>query len=168
MSYSTAVVGASHLRCWPQASDIPDKSALEVNDSLKDQQDYKTLLDCLVVCSFSYAIDKGFQFVERQRILSALWEREVLEEELMEIAQRIWITKRLFNINQYEDEKPIDYDVLPKRFMNEPLPSGRAKGSKAFISEEDYKESLQLLYKKRGLDEYGTPKIAELERLGIE
>ena len=71
-------------------------------------------------------------------------------------------------INQYEDEKPIDYDVLPKRFMNEPLPSGRAKGSKAFISEDDYNQSLQLLYKKRGLDEYGTPKISEIERLGIE
>jgi aldehyde:ferredoxin oxidoreductase len=114
LSYSTAAVGASHMRGWPQTSDIPDKSALEVIDSLKDQQDYKTLLDCLVVCSFSYSIDKGFSFADRQNILSALWDREVSEEELMEIAQRIWITKRLFNINQYEDEKPIDYDVLPK------------------------------------------------------
>ncbi|MHA1419561.1 MAG: aldehyde ferredoxin oxidoreductase family protein [Candidatus Heimdallarchaeaceae archaeon] len=168
LSYSTAAVGASHMRGWPQTSDIPDKSALGVIDSLKDQQDYKTLLDCLVVCSFSYAIDEGFKFVERQRILSALWDREVSEEELMEIAQRIWITKRLFNINQYEDEKPIDYDVLPKRFMNEPLPSGRAKGSKAFISEEDYKKSLQLLYEKRGLDKYGIPRDEELKRLGID
>ena len=74
----------------------------------------------------------------------------------MEIAQRVWITKRLFNIKQYEDEKPIDYDVLPKRFMNEPLPSGRAKGSKAFISEEDYSKSLQLLHEKRGFDENGV------------
>jgi aldehyde:ferredoxin oxidoreductase len=54
--------------------------------------------------------------------------------------------------------KPIDFDILPKRFMNEPLPSGRAKGSKAFISEEDYNKSLQLLYEKRGLDEFGVPR----------
>ncbi|MHA1552420.1 MAG: aldehyde ferredoxin oxidoreductase family protein [Candidatus Heimdallarchaeaceae archaeon] len=168
LSYSTAAVGASHLRGWPATSDIPDKSALEIIDSLKDQQDYKTLLDCLVVCSFSYSIDKGFRFVERQKIMSALWDREVSEKELMEIAQRIWITKRLFNISQYEDEKPIDYDVLPKRFMNEPLPSGRAKGSKAFISEEDYKKSLQLLYEKRGLDEFGIPTEEEIKRLNIE
>jgi aldehyde:ferredoxin oxidoreductase len=39
--------------------------------------------------------------------------------------------------------------------------------SKAFISEEDYKKSLQLLYEKRGLDEYGVPKEEEVERLGI-
>ncbi|MBY9001230.1 MAG: aldehyde ferredoxin oxidoreductase family protein [Candidatus Heimdallarchaeota archaeon] len=167
LSYSTAAVGASHLRGWPQTQDIPDKSAVEVIDSLKEQQDYKTLLDCLVVCSFSYSIDKGFSFADRQNILSALWDREVSDEELMEIAQRIWITKRLFNISQYQDEKPIDYDVLPKRFMNEPLPSGRAKGSKAFISEDDYNKSLQLLYRKRGLDEFGVPEAEEIKKLGI-
>lgn len=64
--------------------------------------------------------------------------------------------------------KPIDFDILPKRFMNESLPSGRSKGSKAFISEEDYKKPLQLLYEKRGLDEYGIPREEELKRLGID
>ncbi len=167
LSYSTAAVGASHLRGWPQTSEIPDKSAVDVIDSLIEQQDYKSLIDCLVVCTFSYVIEGGFTFKDRQKILSALWDRKVSRDEMMEIAQRIWITKRLFNINQYEDEKPIDYDVLPKRFMNEPLPSGRAEGSKAFISEEDYKKSLQLLYKKRGLDEFGIPTKEEIERLEI-
>ena len=52
--------------------------------------------------------------------------------------------------------------------MNEPLPSGRAEGSKAFISDEDYKESLQLLYKKRGLNEFGIPTKATITKLGIE
>ncbi|MCG3221233.1 MAG: aldehyde ferredoxin oxidoreductase C-terminal domain-containing protein, partial [Candidatus Heimdallarchaeota archaeon] len=168
MSYATAAVGASHLRGWPQTSEIPDKSAVDVMNSLIEQQDYKSLLDCLVVCTFSYVIEGGFTFEDKQNILSALWDRDVSREEMMEIAQRIWITKRLFNINQYEDEKPIDYDILPKRFMNEPLPSGRAKGSKAFISEEDYNKSLQLLYKKRGLDQSGIPTKGEIDRLEIE
>ncbi len=168
LSYSTASVGASHLRGWPATSEVPDKSARKIVDSLIEQQDYKTLLDCLVVCSFSYAIDEGFRFVDRQRIMSALWDRDIKKKELMEIAQRIWITMRLFNVKRYTDKKPIDFDVLPNRFMNEPLPSGRAKGSKAFISEEDYKKSLQLLYKKRGLDEFGIPKKEEIKRLGIE
>jgi len=51
--------------------------------------------------------------------------------------------------------------------MNEPLPSRRAKGSKAFINEEDYNKSLQFLYEKRGLDECGVPKQEELKKLGI-
>jgi len=168
LSYSTAAVGASHLRGWPQTSEVPDKSALDVIDSLIEQQDYKSLIDCLVVCTFSYAIEGGFTFDDRQKILSALWDRDVSREEMMEIAQRIWITKRLFNINQYEGKKPIEFDVLPKRFMQEPLPSGRAEGSKAFISEEDYNESLQSLYKKRGLDEFGVPTKDEIDKLNIE
>ena len=97
-----------------------------------------------------------------------MWDRDVPKEEMMEIAQRIWITKRLFNINQFDNYKPIEYDVLPPRFMNEPLPSGRAEGSKAFDTEEDFKKSLQLVYKKRGLDEHGIPTKKEIENLGIE
>ena len=169
LSYATAAVGASHLRGWPATSEVPkDKSALDVVDSLMEQQDYKSLLDCLVVCTFSYAIKEGFSFEDRQNILSAMWDRKVSKEEMMEIAQRIWITKRLFNINQFDDYKPIEYDVLPHRFMNEPLPSGRAEGSKAFDNEEDFKKSLQLLYKKRGLDEVGIPKKDEIKRLKID
>ncbi len=169
LSYATAAVGASHLRGWPATSEVPkDKSAIDVVDSLIEQQDFKTLTDCLVVCSFSYAIKGGFTFDDRQNVLSALWDRDVPKDEMMEIAQRIWITKRLFNINQHDNYRPIDYDVLPNRLMNEPLPSGRAEGSKAFDSEEDFKKSLQLVYKKRGLDEIGIPKKEEIEKLGIE
>ncbi len=167
LSYATAAVGASHLRGWPATAEVPDKSALDVIDSLIEQQDYKSLIDCLVVCTFSYVIDGGFSFEDRQKILSALWDRDVSKEEMMEIAQRIWITKRLFNINQFDNYKPIDYDVLPNRFMNEPLPSGRAEGSKAFVSEEDFEKSLQLLYEKRGLDEYGVPTEQEIDKLDI-
>ena len=85
----------------------------------------------------------------------------------MEIAQRIRVTKRLFNINQHDNYRLINYDVLPHRLMNEPLPSGRAEGSKTFDNEEDFKKSLQLLYKKRGLDEIGIPKKEEIEKLEI-
>ena len=168
LSYSTAAVGASHLRGWPSTSEIPDKSALDVMDSLMEQQDYKSLLDCLIVCTFSYSVEGGFTFDDRQKILSALWDRDVSRDEMMEIAQRIWITKRLFNINQYEDKKPIEFDVLPKRFMTEPLPSGRAEGSKAFINQEDYDNCLQYLYKKRGLDQSGIPTQEEIDRLEID
>ncbi len=168
LSYSTSSVGASHLRGWPQTSEVPDKSAVSVIDSLVDEQDYKTLLDCLIVCSFSYAIDGGFQYIERQRIMEALWDRDVPKEEMMEIAQRVWITMRMFNVKRYGDKKPIEYDQLPKRLMQEPLPSGRAEGSKAFIDENDYNKCLQLVYQKRGLDEYGVPKEEKLRKLGIE
>lgn len=168
LSYATAAVGASHLRGWPNTSDIPDKSALDVIDSLIEQQDYKTLSDCLVICMFAYSMESGLRFEDRQSIISALWDREVSRDEMMEIAHRIWIIKRLFNIEQHTDYKPIDFDVLPDRFMNEPLPSGRAEGCKAFFTEEDFQKSLQTLYEKRGLDRYGVPTKKVIKNLGIE
>ena len=168
LSYSTSSVGASHLRGWPQTSEIPDKSAVDVIDSLIEQQDYKTLLDCLIVCNFAYAIDEGLTFEDRIRIMEALWDRKVTKEEMHEIAQRIWITMRMFNVKRYGNKKPIEFDQLPKRLMQEPLPSGRAEGSKAFIDEDDYTKCLQLVYEKRGLDEFGVPKKEELERLDIK
>ena len=167
LSYATAAVGASHLRGWPNTSDIPDKSALDVIDSLIEQQDYKTLSDCLVICMFAYSMESGLKFEDRQNILSALWNREVSREEMMDIAHRIWIVKRLFNVKQHDDYKPIDFDVLPYRFMNEPLPSGRAEGCKAFITEEDFKKSLQYFYSKRGLNQVGIPKNEIIEKVGI-
>jgi len=167
LSYSTSSVGASHLRGWPQTSEIPDKSAVDVIDSLIEQQDYKTLLDCLIVCNFAYAIDEGLKFEDRISIMEALWDREVSKEEMHEIAHRIWVTMRMFNVKRYGDKKPIEFDQLPKRFMTEPLPSGRAEGSKAFIDEDDYNKCLQLLYQKRGLDITGVPRNDELDRLEI-
>ncbi|TFG09256.1 hypothetical protein EU534_02340, partial [Candidatus Heimdallarchaeota archaeon] len=168
LSYSTSSVGASHLRGWPATSEIPDKSAVSVIDSLIEQQDYKTMLDCLVVCSFSYAIDEGFRYIDRQRVMEVLWNREVSKEEMHEIAHRVWITMRMFNVKRYENKKPIEFDQLPKRFMTEPLPSGRAEGSKAFVDEDDYNKCLQLLYQKRGLDANGIPRKDELAKLGID
>ena len=109
MGYSTSSVDASHLRGWPVTSEVPDKSAFDVMDSLIEQQDYKTLLDCLVVCWISYTMDEGFPYIERQRIMEALWDRDVPKEEMMEIAQRIWITMRMFNIKRYGDKKPIEF-----------------------------------------------------------
>ena len=76
--------------------------------------------------------------------------------------------KRMFNIREFGDKKPIEFDTLPKRFMKEPLPSGRAKGRTAFIDEEDFINSMQALYAKRGLDREGYPTKEEIERLGIK
>jgi len=167
LSYATAAVGASHLRGWPATSDIPDKSATEVLDSLIEEQDLKTIKDCLSICHFTHSIKPALNFEDCINIVSAVWNREVTEEELTSIARRVWILKRMFNIREFGDKDPIDFDNLPKRFMKEPLPSGRAEGKTAFIDEEDFIKSRSSLYQKRGLDEKGYPTKKELEKLGL-
>ncbi len=168
LSYATAAVGASHLRGWPSTSEIPDKSALKIIDSLVEQQDLKTIKDCLTICHFTHSIKPALGFDDCVDIVSAVWSKEVTAEELTDIARRVWIMKRMFNIREFGDKKPIEFDTLPKRFMKEPLPSGRAKGRTAFIDEEDFINSMQALYAKRGLDREGYPTKEEIERLGIK
>jgi aldehyde:ferredoxin oxidoreductase len=167
LSYATAAVGASHLRGWPSTSNIPDRSAVDVIDSLIEQQDLKTIKDCLTICHFTHSIKPALNFKDCVNIISAMWDREVTEDELINIARRVWIMKRMFNIREFGDKKPVDFDTLPKRFMEEPLPTGRAEGKTAFVDEEDFVKSRNILYEKRGLDKYGVPTEEELEKLGI-
>ncbi|NPD90129.1 MAG: aldehyde ferredoxin oxidoreductase family protein [Asgard group archaeon] len=167
LSYATAAVGASHLRGWPSTKDVPDKSAIEVIDSLIEQQDLKTIKDCLTICHFTHSIKPSLKFEDCVNITSAMWDKEVTEEELIDLARRVWIMKRMFNIREFGDKKPVEFDSLPKRFMKEPLPSGRAEGKTAFVDEEDFIKSRKLLYEKRGLDKNGIPTKAELARLNL-
>lgn len=167
LSYATAAVGASHLRGWPSTTEVPDKSALVVLDSLIEQQDLKTIKDSLTICHFTHSIDPPLNIEDTAKIASAVWDRAVSVAEIFEIAKRIWILKRLFNIREYGAQPPKKFDTLPPRFMKEPLPSGRAAGRTAFISEEDFEKSLLTLYKKRGLDENGTPTPETIEKLKV-
>ncbi len=167
LSYATAAVGASHLRGWPTTRDVPEKSAVEVLDSLIEQQDLKTIKDCLSICHFTHSIKPALDFDDCVNIVSAVWDRKITEEELISIARRVWIMKRMFNIREFGDKDPIEFDNLPKRFMEEPLPSGRAEGRTAFIDDEDFLKSRSLLYVKRGLDEKGYPTKEELDKLGL-
>ncbi len=168
LSYASAAVGASHLRGWPTTREMPDKSAVEVVDSLVHEQDVKTIKDSLTICHFTHSISPPLKFEGCRRIAEAVWDKPVTDEELTNIARRIWILKRMFNIREYGDKKPFEFDTLPKRFMTEPLPSGRAKGKTAFVNEEDFKKSMLSLYEKRGLNNEGYPTEEALEKLGIK
>ncbi|MCE7746781.1 MAG: hypothetical protein GPJ51_00160, partial [Candidatus Heimdallarchaeota archaeon] len=127
----------------------------------------KTIKDCLSICHFTHSIKPALDFDDCVDIMSAVWDREVTEEELINVARRVWILKRMFNIREFGDKDPIEFDNLPKRFMEEPLPSGRAEGKTAFVDDEDFIKSRALLYKKRGLDEKGYPTTEELKKLGL-
>ncbi len=133
-----------------------------------EQQDLTTIKDSLTICHFTHSISPSLTFDDCLKVTEAIWDKPVSKEELQNVARRIWILKRMFNIREFEPKDPREFDKLPKRFMTEPLPSGRAKGSRAFASVEDFEKSLDALYEKRGLDKKGRPIKEELERLSLE
>jgi aldehyde:ferredoxin oxidoreductase len=81
-------------------------------------------------------------------------------QNLHAAGERIWNLERLYNLREgftYKD------DTLPKRFMEEPLKSGAAKGRVVNLApqKEEY-------YRYRGWDINGVPRKEKLKLLGLE
>ena len=80
--------------------------------------------------------------------------------KLLEIGERIYNLEKIFNIREGLGRGD---DILPPRFINEPLQEGFSKGSIVPL-----KTMLEQYYFIRGWDEQGIPKLETLEKLGIK
>lgn len=161
LSYATGDVGASHLRGWPQTSDQPDSSALDVIGSMVEQRDIKILRDSLEICHFTY----HFPLKHDQNIvmLNGATGLNYNEESISVFAQRTETLIRLFNIREGMTRED---DVLPPRFW-EVEPHGPAKGMKSFVDKEDFEKSLDFYYDLRGWNKEGIPTKETIKKLGL-
>ncbi|MHA2396075.1 MAG: aldehyde ferredoxin oxidoreductase C-terminal domain-containing protein, partial [Candidatus Thorarchaeota archaeon] len=161
LSYATGDVGASHLRGWPQTSNQPDSSALDVIESMVEQRDIKILRDSLIVCHFTYHLplthDQNITMVRGATSI------DYNRESISLFAQRVETLARLFNIREGISRED---DVLPPRFW-ESETHGPAKGMKAFVNEEDFEKSLDKYYDLRGWGKDGVPTKETIKKLGL-
>jgi aldehyde:ferredoxin oxidoreductase len=161
ISYATADVGASHLRGWPQAVEMPDGPAKDAMDSLVENRDTKILTDSLVVCHFTYHLPLEHQ--TKIDLLNAATGLNYDASSIAQFANRVETLARMFNLREGIARKD---DSLPPRFW-EPEPNGPAKGMAAFMSQEDFSSALERFYELRGWDTNGIPKAATVDILGL-
>jgi aldehyde:ferredoxin oxidoreductase len=164
LSYATAAVGASHLRGWPATSKNPKDEPIKppIVESLIEGQDLKILKDSLIICHFTHSIKPALDLEDTKALYSAVTGSKT---DVREIAQNVWSLTRYFNMSEFK--QPVGtYDQLPLRLMKDPLPTGAAAGSKAFQSEEDFKNGLRILYEKRHCQTNGD--LTAEEKLRIE
>jgi aldehyde:ferredoxin oxidoreductase len=161
LSYATASVGASHLRGWPQTSDQPDTSALDVIESMIEQRDIKILRDSLVVCHFTYHMP--LKHDQNITMLNGATGLNYDTDSIAEFAQRIDTLSRLFNIREGVGRRD---DILPPRFW-EAETHGPAEGMKAFVDQEDFEKSLDKYYELRGWGKDGVPTKETIKKLGL-
>ncbi|MFW9934685.1 MAG: aldehyde ferredoxin oxidoreductase family protein [Candidatus Thorarchaeota archaeon] len=166
LSYATAAAGASHLRGWPSTTKPPETGAIPVLDSLIEQQNLKILKDSLIICHFTHSIAPRLEIEDCAKILNVVTGIKYTADSVNEVANRTWILARMFNIREF-NEPARQYDKLPHRFMNEPIPDGPTKGYTAFISHQDFEESLTELYKRRGCNPEGHPTSTALKELEL-
>jgi aldehyde:ferredoxin oxidoreductase len=162
LSYATAEVGASHLRGWPSTSDMPDDSAVEVVESMVNARDEKHLVDSLVICHFTYHMP--LELSQKIRLLNAATGMDYNEDSIALFGQRIEALARMFNVREGISRKS---DILPKRFWEASI-TGPSEGMKAFVSQEDFEESLNRFYEYRGWDSDGIPTKETLEKTGLD
>lgn len=163
IAYATSDRGGCHMRAYPIADEIV--SGNEKPDTLEGKplyninyQNHYAFKFCGIWCDF-WAIDWN----QMTQLMKWVWGREVSEEELQKVGERVWNLGRLFNLREGLSAKD---DNLPKRFLTEPFKKGASAGR--VIGEETFAAAMADYYKLRGWDENGVPTAAKLAELDID
>ncbi len=161
LSYATAAVGASHLRGWPQTTENPDSSALDVIESMVTERDTKHLTDSMIICHFTW----NFPLSREHKIslVNGATGLTYNSESISKFGQRVDTLTRLFNIREGFSRKD---DNLPPKFWAAQT-AGSAEGMKAFVDENDFERSLDMYYELRGWSSDGVPTEETIEELGL-
>lgn len=165
LGYATSDRGACHLRAYTADKELlaygGAVNPVKIEGKAKlvvDYQNEKALIDSTGICFFaSFALS----FREIGEMLTMATGLPLEQgDTLRTIGERVYNLTRLFNVR--EGVKRED-DYLPRRFLEEPMPEGPAKGS---IVELD--EMLDEYYALRGWDENGVPKLETVKRLSLD
>jgi len=164
LGYATSNRGGCHLRAYlisPEVLGVPSlvnrfetkgKPAL-----VKEFQDVFAVVDSLILCKFTTFALWTEDYAD---LLTAVTGWKFSPEDVMKIGERIWNAERAFNVLSFGDGR--QYDTLPKRLLEEPMPEGPAKGHVVRLN-----EMLDEYYKLRGWID-GRPTRAKLEELGLK
>ena len=164
LGYATSNRGACHLKAYTVAAEIlglprqMDPNETEGKAELaKMFQDATSTVDATGLCQF---LTFGVGLEEMLPQLAAATGVDYKLEELMTIGERIWNLERRWNERSGMTGAE---DTLPKRILEEPLPSGPAKGKVNRLG-----EMLPEYYELRGWDKDGKITPEKLKELGLE
>jgi aldehyde:ferredoxin oxidoreductase len=164
LAYATSNRGGCHLRAYlisPEVLGVPklvDRLETKGKGALvKHFQDVFAVVDSLVVCKFDTFALWTEDFAG---LLSAVVGWDVTPKELELIGERIYNAERVFNVLSFGDGE--EYDTLPKRLLEEPMPEGPVKGHVVRLG-----EMLKEYYEARGWIK-GRPTRAKLEELDLK
>lgn len=170
LAYMTADRGACHQRGFMVAFEVGGQlyndapvdtySLTGKAEILKGEQDYLSGLDALVKCDFGAF---GISAASYVKMFHAATGRRVDDLFFHQLGERIWNQVRLFNLREGLTAAG---DRLPRRIVEEPLPSGPHKGRR--ISVEDMVTMLAEYYQLRGWDAEGRPAPETLKRLKLD
>ena len=157
LGYATSNRGACHLKHAVFAEDMEDQTGAGKAKPCKDSQDRIAMIDSTGLCLFTG--EAGWGVEAYQEHIDAACEGDWPLERLLETGERIWNLERLFNLKAGLTAAD---DTLPKRMLEDPTPSGTAKGKVSELA-----KMLPEYYSYRGWTPKGVPTKETLARLGL-
>ncbi|MBI4286358.1 MAG: aldehyde ferredoxin oxidoreductase family protein [Chloroflexi bacterium] len=121
-----------------------------------ERQDYIAAYDSTGLCAFLNQVNIED---DTARLLSSATGVSYTPQDVARIGARIWNLERLFNVKAGFTSKE---DMVPRRFLTEPLTAGVGKGILSRLP-----ELLPEYYRLRGWDENGAPSASKLKELAL-
>lgn len=157
LGYATSNRGACHLKHDVFNQDMQDQSATGKAEPCKTSQDAIATIDSTGLCLFtSGAWDMADYAEQLDAACEGSWTKDTLEL----VGERIWNLERQFNLAAGLTKAD---DTLPPRLLNDPVPSGTAKGRVCELG-----TMLSEYYELRGWDDQGLPTQETLKRLNLQ
>jgi aldehyde:ferredoxin oxidoreductase len=160
LAYATGDIGGSHMRDEYVTKKTPLESALPIVPDLVRGQDWLAVRDSLILCAFATDYTGEDRMVDLHDAITGFGQSK---DDLLARGHAIWDLTRAFNVREGVGRKD---DTVSWRHLNDPLPSGRAKGAVSFASEADRQACLEKYYELRGWDENGRPTAEALRSAG--
>ncbi|HOA15376.1 MAG TPA: aldehyde ferredoxin oxidoreductase family protein [Bacillota bacterium] len=165
ISYMTADIGAHHNRSWAITYDVAKGRDILDGKARRavELQRIRPAFDLIGCCRLQW-VEIGFELENYEGMFEAAFGEKVTWKDIYEAADRVW------NMNRVRAMLEIpgfgrDHDYPPKRFMEEPVPTGPAKGK--FLDKASCDRLLDDYYEERGWDKAGHPTRKTLEALKL-
>ena len=130
---------------------------------VKDQEDFFAIVDSIIMCKYGTMWPPMYYFDFIAKLLPPLTGMHEYRDvaKVKEAGERIANLKRCFNLREGVGKES---EILPERFIKEPMPSGPAKGQICSLE-----LMLREYYESRGWDyESGLPYQETLEKLKLD
>ena len=168
LGFSVSYRGACHLRSGAYSPDVKgkvDRFKIEKGRGkiVMDGEDLYNVVDSLILCKFSRGVMyEGLKDMAKYYTLATGF--EMTPEELIKAGERINNLARVLNIREGKGTR--EYDTLPWKIMNVPVPDeGVAKG--AVVNQKEFDIGLDDYYSVRGWTKEGIPTPEKLKELGL-
>ncbi|MCK4498048.1 aldehyde ferredoxin oxidoreductase family protein, partial [Candidatus Bathyarchaeota archaeon] len=169
LGFAVSFRGACHLRSGAYSPDVKgkvDRFKIEKGRGpiIMDNEDQYNVIDSLILCKFSRGTyyDGLDDMAKYYTLATGI---EVTPEDLRKAGERINNLARLFNVREGVGTR--DFDTLPYKIMNVPIPDeGVAKG--AVVNKQEFELGLDDYYATRGWSREGIPTVEKLKELDLE